>query len=153
LNIKLLPYNFRGTVAIGAVGAVAITVAGRSAQPYPPGNVKINGISWPNSATLTGDAVLTWAHRIRTAQTDAAIVQQDAASTAGAIEGAYKVEIFINNVVIRTITGLTGTTYTYTLAQRTTDDADMTKLVKFRITPVNGTVQGTARTTDPFRMS
>lgn len=155
IDIKLVPFNSRGSVDIDDITAITIDPTGeRAAAPYPPGKVRINDVYWPDGGDLAGDAVLTWQHRIRTAQTGHAVVHQDAASTAGTIEGTYTVEVLIDSVVIgaRTQTGLTGTSFTYTLAQRAADDGDPDKLVQFRITPVNGAISGTPRLTDSFKM-
>jgi hypothetical protein len=67
--------------------------------------------------------------------------------------GTYTIEILIAGAVVHTVTGITGTSYLYTLAQRTADDADLSKWVQFRITPVFGSITGSARTTDQFKMS
>ncbi len=152
MNIKLLPYNSKSTVDINAVDAIAIMTANRSQLPYPPGAVKVNGDLWPNGATYHGDVTLSWAHRNRTAQIAYGVVPQDAASAGIGPEGNYTVEVLIAGVVKQTQAGIAGTSYTYTLAQRTADDADLTKLVQFRLTPVNGALIGTKRTTDSFVM-
>lgn len=153
MDLKCLPFNPQGTVAIGAVGAVAILPANRAQKPYPPGSVKVNGDAWPNGATYHGDVMLAWAHRNRTAQAGAVIVQQDAASVAAGPEGTYTVEVLVAGVVKQTAAGLTGTSYVYTWAQRQLDDANLAHTVQFRITPVNGTQSGHARTTDSFLMA
>jgi len=49
----------------------------------------------------------------------------------------------------RTQTGLTGTSFTYTVAQYLAD-APAGKAVQFRITPINASLQGTVRATDAF---
>ena len=102
--------------------------------PYPPGNVLVNGQSYPTS--VLGDAVMTWADRNRTPQGSVAIPQTQA-SVPGGIEGNYTIAILIDGVLIRTLTGQTGNSFTYTMVQRVTDNADTTKLTSIRIA-VNG---------------
>lgn len=154
VHVKCLPHNPAGTCVIGTVAAVSVQTASRAQLPYPPGDVKIAGQSWPNGAHLGAVAVpLTWAHRHRTAQAGCTVVAQDAASVAGGPEGTYTVEVLIDGVVKRTQAGIAGTSYTYLLADRLADDADAYKPVQFRITPVNGALVGTKRTTDPFLMA
>ncbi|HXE90477.1 MAG TPA: phage tail protein [Terriglobales bacterium] len=147
VSAKCLPYSHRGVVPIENVSPVTKTMASRAQKPYPPGKAQVNGLYWPTD--VVGDAAFTWAHRIRTAQPN--VVQQDAASVAGTIEGTYTVEVLLDGVVqgSRTQTGLTGTSFTYTLAQYLAD-APSGKAVQFRITPINGLLQGTVRTTDAF---
>jgi hypothetical protein len=153
LDVKCLPFSSRGVVAIGDVTAASIDTEGRSGNPYPPGKVQVNSSYWPT--VITGDAVLTWAHRNRlTLRELGRVVQQDEASQ-GLAEGGYRIEVLLDGVVEagRTQEGLTGATFTYTRAQYLTDDPTDTKMVSFRITPVNGTLEGRARTTDEFEMN
>ncbi len=122
----------------------------RASAPYPPGNVQLNSNkydAWPT--TTSGDVTLSWTHRSRTLQTT--VVAQDDA-TAYTLEGTVTVEVLINTVVVRTFSGLTGTSQVYTYAQRTADDADLTKKVQFRITPIGTGVSGTPRITPAFTM-
>ena len=154
LKIKVLPLNSRNALPIASAPEAQITTSSRAWKPYPPGNVKLNGYSydaWP--AATSGDVTLTWSHRSRREQgAGGQLVAQD---TAGSytLEGTLKLEVLIAGTVKRTWTGLTGTSQVYTAAQRAADDADETKSVQFRITPVNGTLNGNARTTPAFVMS
>jgi hypothetical protein len=131
------------------VSAVGLTTASRAQQPYPPGNAKINGISYPQE--ILRDAVVTWADRNRVAQGQAAVKQSDG-SVAGGVEGNYTVEVLINGGVVHTHTGVTGNTFTYTLADRLADDSNGGHGTALRITPVNGALSGTPRTV-PFLMT
>lgn len=154
VTAKVLPKNARGTVAIGAVSGVSLATSSRAWKPNPPGNVKINALgynAWPS--TIVGDGALTWSHRNRISQgINAALVAQD---TAGAFtpEGDYTVEVLVGGVVKQNYTGLTTTSQTYTAAQRVAGDADGTKTVQMRIKPINGSYQGTVRTTPAITMT
>jgi hypothetical protein len=46
----------------------SLTLAQRQSRPYPPGQLRLNGEAYP--ASVTGDIVLTWAHRDRLLQAD-----------------------------------------------------------------------------------
>ena len=46
----------------------AIKLAQRQARPYPPGDLKLNGLRYP--ASIDGDLVVAWAHRDRRLQAD-----------------------------------------------------------------------------------
>jgi hypothetical protein len=141
VNVKLAPYSLGGEVAIAGLTPVTVTYAGRAQNPYPPGNVKVNGVAFP--ATTSGDAVITWNHRYRLGPF---IVAQDAADVPLGPEGNYTIVIVINSVTIRTVTGITGKTYTYTRAQRLIDNANAALPTSITITPVNGSLVGTPRT-------
>jgi len=153
MNIKDLPFNSRGTIDLAKVTPISITTGDRASVPLPPGAVKVNGDSWPDGKTYTGDVTLTWAHRNRSLQLGLALVQQDAASVGAAPEGSYTIDVLIAGTVTRTATGITGTSFTYTHAQRLADDANLAHTVQFRITPANGALVGTIRTTDSFVMN
>ena len=141
VNIKLLPYSLTGEVNGTPMSPVSVTYAGRAQEPYPPGNVQVNGAAFPS--TTSGDAVLTWNHRYRLGPF---IVAQDAGDVAGGPEGNYTIVIVINGVTIRTVTGITGKTYTYTRAQRLIDNSNASLPTSITIVPVNGTFSGTPRT-------
>jgi hypothetical protein len=80
------------------------------------------------------------------------ISQDDGAGAT--IDGTLTVEVLIAGVAVREWTGLTGSSQAYTWAQRQADDADETKRVEFRITPVGTSAEeGTVRTTPSFLMA
>lgn len=155
LTCKALPYNQRGTVAVSAATAVAISTASRYSKPYPPGAVKVNGVFWP--ATTIGDATLTWEHRNRiTQRTNNVVIAQDAVGLGYTPEGSgtYSVQVFVGGTLRQsTTTAANATSQVYTALQRAIDDADGTKTVQMRITPVNGTLTGPVRTMDAFTMT
>jgi hypothetical protein len=143
LSVKCDPTNNYGTVDPSLITAVTITTVSRAKNPYPPGNVLINAISYPLSILL--NAVMTWADRHRVTQGQTGLAQS-AASVAGGVEGNYTIVILINGVVIRTLTGQTGNTFTYTAAQRLIDNANGALSTSIKITPVNSALVGNPRT-------
>lgn len=68
VNAKMLMVTGLGTLDEGAAPVDLVTLAGRAALPYPPGNVKIGGAAYP--ATVSGTFTVTWAHRNRKTQAD-----------------------------------------------------------------------------------
>jgi hypothetical protein len=139
-NVKLAPYSLAGEIDPSTLSPVSVSFVSRAAAPYPPGNVKINGVAFPS--TTTGDAVISWNHRYRLGPY---IVAQDAGDVAGGPEGTYTITIKVNNVLKHTVTGITGNSYTYTHAQRVTDDSNAAHTTTITITPVSGGISGTAR--------
>lgn len=115
-------------------GGDGVLLEDRATASYPPGKVTLDGFeydAWP--AATSGDVTLGWTLRSRTLQTT--IVAQDDA-TAYTLEGTITVEVLIDNLVVRTFAGLTGSSQIYTFVQRQADDADESKPVIFRITPI-----------------
>jgi hypothetical protein len=139
-NVKLAPYTLSAEYPITSESDVAVTLAQRASQPYPPGNVLVNSAAFPS--TTTGDVTVTWNHRYRLGPF---VVAQNAGDIAGGPEGNYTIAIYVNSVLIRTVTGITGKTYTYTYAQRVIDDSNSAHLTTIVLTPVNGTLSGTPR--------
>lgn len=120
LTVKLLPKTGKGTLALADASVNTLTLAARAIKPYAPGNVKINGSAWP--ASITGDLVLTWSHRSRTQQT-AYVVEQTEGNIGPEAGTTYTLRIYNQTgTLLTTVTGETGTTYTYTLAQETIDN-------------------------------
>ena len=133
--------------------AIAFSASDRALKPYSPGNVKVNGQAWPDGATYAGNVTLTWAHRNKYAQELRDIVHQDAGSDPAGPEGTYTIEVLIGGVVKRTIAELETESYVYTVANRTTDDADLSKWTQFRISAIFGETASNPRTTDQFKMA
>lgn len=47
-----------------------LTITARQGRPYPPGNLRVNGSPYGLVSSVTGDIVLSWAHRSRLLQQD-----------------------------------------------------------------------------------
>lgn len=153
-TFKITMRNSVGESSLAAAAAVPVTTTSRGQKPYPPGNVILNGSTYETWwATTLNDLTLSWNHRNRVSQgVGGAMVKQDTGGTYTP-EGTYTVEVLVGGVVKQTYAGLTGLTQSYTALQRIADDTDGTKSVTFRITPVNGSLQGTKRTTPPVVMT
>lgn len=154
LNVKVLPTTLSGTLPIASAVASSLTTQSRAWAPYPPGNVKLNGnryATWPS--TTVGDVTLSWSPRNRPTQgSQRTLVRQDNTGSGLVMEGSVTVQAYVDGILKRTWTGLTGTSQVYTLAQRTADNADLSKPVYFTITPISGAYTGIVRTTPSFVM-
>ena len=112
VDAKLLAVTGRGALALASAPADSITFDQRQTRPYPPANLKFDGLSWPDVINSTSDVVLTWAHRDRTLQT-AYIVAQDEASIGPEAGVTYSVEVADEALtVIYSATGITAATKT-----------------------------------------
>lgn len=109
-GVKILPRTAKGQLADDtAYNATAFN--SRMVRPYPPGNFKVNSVSYPGA--FTGEPTITWAHRDRTQQITE-ITEHDAASIGPETSVTYTLKIYdAGNTLRHTETGLTGTTYTY----------------------------------------
>jgi len=90
----------------------------RQARPYPPGNFKIDGVSYP--ATFTGQPNLTWSHRNRATQNT--VVLHSAASVTIETGTTYTLRIYDeDSALIRTETSITAALYNYSEADERAD--------------------------------
>jgi hypothetical protein len=119
---KILPSTYLGRITLAAAPVDSVTMARRYHRAYPPGRVRVNGSDAP--ASITGNLVLTWSHRDRTLQTAPELVTQDATDIGPEAGVTYTLRIYndVTNTLIKTVTGLTVTTYTYTIGTETTDN-------------------------------
>ncbi|MGH8053582.1 MAG: phage tail protein [Stenotrophomonas sp.] len=110
LEIKLLTNT--GTAQLDLAAAVPMTVdfVGRAARPYPPAAVLINGLASPVAIEATAD--VAWAHRDRRAQVDQ-LVDQTLPSIGPEPGTTYTVRWYLDDVLVNTTPGITGTSASY----------------------------------------
>jgi hypothetical protein len=120
-GVKILPRTDLGQFAEGSATPYNADVFdSRMNRPYPPGDFKINGSSYP--ASFSGQPTLTWDHRDRTQQL-IRIVKHDEASIGPETNTTYTLKIYDETGVglLRTVSGLTGVTYTYSVEDEMSD--------------------------------
>jgi hypothetical protein len=119
-SVKMMPRTPLGTLAEGsATIRTATAFASRQTRPYPPGDFKVNSVSYPVS--FSGQPTISWAHRDRTQQLGAIVEHSD---TGIGPEATVTYTLTIhdeNDVQCRQVTGLTGTSYTYQQADEMSD--------------------------------
>ncbi len=149
IGVKLLPRTATGgAVPVEAAPAQGITFNWRFARPYPPGAVRVNGAPWFGSSFSMAPGgveslVFTWAHRDRVTQADQ-LIPHGAASIGPEAGVTYSVIVrrYSDGVVLRTVTGITGTTWTYTLAMLVADigSSAVVNLISFELSSVRGSL-------------
>jgi hypothetical protein len=72
-TFALRPRNGSGILPLADAPTMELTFANRIVRPYPPGNVKINGVAYPEEYFL-GPLEITWSHRDRLQQTGETII-------------------------------------------------------------------------------
>ncbi|MGH9744738.1 MAG: phage tail protein, partial [Candidatus Acidiferrales bacterium] len=135
ITAKLLPQNFSGGFPLTSASAITLATNSRFARPYPPGDLRMQAQAYGTRySKVTGDLVITWKSRNRLTQTAAGpLVRQDANDITPEAGTTYKVKITVGGSLIRTVTGISAETYTYTGAQRVADDPDGTKAVLIEV--------------------
>jgi hypothetical protein len=119
-GVKLLPRTILGSLAEGSATARNATAFdSRMIRPYAPGDFKVNGSSYP--ASFSGQPTISWKHRDRTQQTEEIVEHSD--SSVGPEAGTtYTLTIHDeDDVQVRQVTGLSGTSYTYQEADEISD--------------------------------
>lgn len=110
-RIKLLPTTGQGTLAEAAAPQITAAIANRHARPYPPGNLRLNGLFYPASLAPNARLTVSWAHRDRLQQT-ATILDTTAASIGPEAGTTYTLRLYDQgNTLRRTVSGMTGTSY------------------------------------------
>jgi hypothetical protein len=92
----------------------AIKLAQRQARPYPPGDLKLNGLRYP--ASIDGDLAVAWAHRDRRLQSDQ-LVDHGQGSIGPEAGTAYVLRLLddIAGSVLESPAAIAGAGYTATL--------------------------------------
>lgn len=124
IGVKVLPKTSTSVVSIPNSPPNGITFNWRFFRPYPPGLMLANGASWFTPQTFDAGSpnlAFTWKHRDRVGQFDQLVnhVQDNIGPEPGTtyITRVYKAD----NTLVRTTTGLSGTSWTYDRATAKTD--------------------------------
>lgn len=151
-DVKLLPRNSKGALNIDDAVAMSITTQSRALNPYPVGNMQVNGKRYPSA--ISGKVVnVSWCHRNRLTQGQTLLYPQDGGSISGGPEGNYTITTYCNNTQVAQVTASTATSVSITSAQRLAWGTDGKKPVKVVVTPVNDTLTGPNHDTGDFIMT
>lgn len=126
IDIKLEPLVGGPEVALDLADLTAKTVdfSSRAIKPYPPINFKVNAADYPALIATGADLTITWEHRDRT-KTTTLLANGDTGETNPETGTTYTLRIY-NDVMalVRTYSGITGTSQVYTNAQEVTDGGE-----------------------------
>lgn len=126
VDVALATKSLGGAQALADATEFSVTTARRAERPYPVRYVRINGsYTTVEANTATSDTVITWRESNRL--TESTIVKQDATSGAPEASITYTVKIYQSpdgvtlGTLLRTYTGITLLTQTYSAAQEAAD--------------------------------
>jgi len=136
-GVKILPQTGAGVFdEATAVAYNADAFDDRQVRPYPPGDFKIDGVSYP--ADFFGEPVLTWTHRDRKQQSQP-IIEHDNVSIGPEPGTTYTIKIYDAGDVLRTtVAGLNAVTYTYLAATEIADCGSQQTQLRFVLYAVRG---------------
>lgn len=125
IGVKVLPRVTAGALPIEHAPPAEVEFNLRFARPYPPGLVRVNGAPWfTTPITLssgTPTLALTWAHRDRITQQDQ-LIDHLQASIGPETGVTYEARVYRGDgTLLRAVTGLTGTSWSYALADAVSD--------------------------------
>ncbi|SFL64072.1 hypothetical protein SAMN04244574_04805, partial [Azotobacter beijerinckii] len=111
VQARLLTQTSEGQLDPALAAVDSLVTAQRQGRPYPPGLFRIGGTSYP--ASVTGDVVLSWAHRDRRLQADQLIdtAQGSIGPESGTTYSARLLRADTQAVLVSQ-TGIAGTTAT-----------------------------------------
>lgn len=105
----------RSNTAVGAAVSASVTMAARAIRPYPPGNLMVNGVSYPSDIGLSNPTTFSWASRNRLTQADSLIDTTAASITAeSGVTYSVKITNIDTSTVVVSETGLTDLSYSWT---------------------------------------
>ena len=124
LGVKVLMKTATRSMGVGESPPNALTMSGRFARPYPPGQVFAGEGAFYETSTLTRTTNaldIIWAHRDRITQADQLYGHE--VGDIGPEHGTtYTVRVFQSDgTLVRTASGLTGTAYNYTFEMAADD--------------------------------
>ena len=92
IDVKLL--TKAGGAVLSSIDAPtdSVTMNSRAIRPYPPGDLRFDGLSYPDDYIPSGEVVLTWTHRDRTQQTSGTIYDHTAGDIGPESGVTYRVE-------------------------------------------------------------
>jgi hypothetical protein len=142
VDVALLTVTNTARLDVGDVTPTAITIGGRQARPYPPGNVLVDGSTYINHAEGTAaasgaDVVFAWTHRDRELQADQ-LVEHGAASVGPEAGTTYTLDIYDGLTLLRSTTGISGTGFTYTAAMISADGEPTAEFWTVKLKSVRG---------------
>lgn len=113
VNVKILTVTGSATLEEVDATAGSVTFGSRAVRPYPPANLQINSEYFPEN--INGNLSLSWAHRDRTQQTSGTFADWADGNIGPETDVTYTLRLYNeDDTLVRTVTGLTGTTYEWT---------------------------------------
>lgn len=124
---KFVPDNIKNTAEISDCIQMMLILEGKAATPYKPVNLTANGNGF--AARYDDDIVLAWSPRKRGSGAglgSPGIILADAAH-----EGLFTVEVYVDDLLVRTVDAIDAATWTYTEAMNLEDNTSLAASIQF----------------------
>jgi hypothetical protein len=114
IDVRLVARNNSGTGPASA--AQTVEFDSRAIRPLPPGNVKVNGIAYPEENFAEDELItITWSHRDRLSQTGGTFIDTTSGNVGPETGTTYNLQIRdSDDVLVVDETGISGTSWTET---------------------------------------
>lgn len=146
-KFKLVPYNIKTTGDLSDATVIDLTIEGRAKKPYVPRNFIANGSSF--ASRYADDIVLTWSPRYRGAGAGIGIPGETLADTNR--EGYFEIEVWVADVLVRTMTGINNVTWTYDEEMNLSDNDTLPDEIVFELSNYR-TEDGITYTSDQIQV-
>lgn len=110
VETKLISTTANAMLAENIAPIETITLTGRQARPYAPGNVKVNNLTYPE--IVDDYLTISWSHRNRLIQADQ-LIDTTIGDVTPEQETTYNLMFYTGGTLIKKVTGLTATSYTF----------------------------------------
>lgn len=114
VGVKVQPVGGGTSVPLDSIPAELVTLDSRAARPYPPGNLRIEGQSYPADAYFNGDLTVSWAHRDRLLQTSGQLADYTAGDIGPEAGTTYRVRLYLNDALDFEQDDIAGTSFDLT---------------------------------------
>lgn len=127
IAVKLLTNTGGGQLQLMDAPEDLLEIKGRAAKPYPPANLKVNGLYYPDDYQISTTAVFTWNDRDRTQQTGLSLIGEGDGDIGPESGTSYEVSISLiladDSTLENWLVVNVGTSKTYTFDQAATPPA------------------------------
>lgn len=119
--VRILTITPSARLEIANAPEDTITIAGRQARPYPPGDLRVNGDRFGElDGPYTGEVTISGADRDRILQDDR-LIEHEAADVGPEAGTTYTVRIYDDVTLLRTASGLSSLPWVYTNTMQLSD--------------------------------
>lgn len=110
VTLRITPISGLGQLPLGLADPDDVTLDSRAIRPYPPGNLLIDGESYPEELITETTFTLDWAHRDRLQQTSSEVFDHTFGPIGPELDTTYEVRAYIDGLLDVEHTGLTDPT-------------------------------------------
>jgi len=112
IHAKVLTTTPSGVENLGTSAVRILEIKGRANRPYPPANIKINGIYYPESTIVSNNIDVIWVDRNRLQQTGGNILGFYDEGVTRESDVTYSIELLSENVVLYSANNITSNSHT-----------------------------------------